>query len=178
MQMDRGMDTGDILNQMECTIEPSETSQALHDRLAQTGAELLVKTLDQLERGRVVPIKQDDSQATYADKISKSEAELDWCLTAESLANQVRAFNPWPVAYTHFQDQRLRIWQAVFVNESSLLEPGTLVDVNQDGLDIATGEGILRVLMVQLPGGRALSIADFLNAHQKDLIPGITQFIN
>lgn len=172
MQMDPGLDTGPILLQRQYVLEPDETSQTLHDRLARLGAETLIETLDLLAQNKIQPRPQDDRAATYAHKISKEEALLDWSRPAIDLEQEVRAFNPWPVAYTNWHGQHLRIWQAKSIAQEHTFEPRILVNASSDGIDIATGAGVLRLLQVQLPGGKVIKAADFYNAHQHSLIVG------
>ncbi|MBV9575214.1 MAG: methionyl-tRNA formyltransferase [Gammaproteobacteria bacterium] len=172
MQMDAGLDTGPILLQEIYTLDPEETSQTLHDKLAKLGAKALIKTLDELAQNNIHPRIQDNQLATYAHKISKEEALIDWEQPAIKLENEIRAFNPWPVAHTSWQGQSLRIWQAKALSQTQIAAPRTLLHASREGLEIATGEGTLRLLAVQLPGGKKLSIADFFNAHRESLRVG------
>jgi methionyl-tRNA formyltransferase len=173
MQLDEGWDTGDILSQIHCPIYPTESSQALSERLAIVGAELLVKTIDQLEAGQIHPLPQDHAQANYASKLEKIEGELNWEESAVDLERKIRAFNPWPVAYTNWENQQIRIWQAETLLERSpvTIPPGTLLGINDKGLDVATGDGALRIIKLQLPGAKPISAFDFINSKKSLLIP-------
>ncbi|WP_018233243.1 methionyl-tRNA formyltransferase [Thioalkalivibrio thiocyanodenitrificans] len=164
MQMAPGLDTGDMLMKARTPIGPTDTAQDLHDRLAIQGAALLLTCLEALVKGRLEPEPQDDSLATYAGKLSKAEAQLDWFLAAATLDRQVRAFNPWPVAFTHLDDQPLRIWQARPVASPVTAPPGTVVAEGPVGIDVATGDGLLRLTRVQFPGGRPLDAHEVLNS--------------
>jgi methionyl-tRNA formyltransferase len=173
MQLDEGWDTGDILTQTTHPILADDTSQTLHDRLAVASATQLIEAIDLLETHKVTPKTQNHKHAIYAEKLTKAEGELDWQLNATTLANKVRAYNSWPVAYTHWQDQVLRIWQAQALDETTQLPPGTLVNYSEQGLDIAAGDGsVLRLLQVQLPGGKPIDIRDFVHARGKQLVVG------
>ncbi|MCG5501734.1 methionyl-tRNA formyltransferase [Ectothiorhodospira lacustris] len=165
MQMAAGLDTGDMLRKGECPITPADTAQTLHDQLAVMGAKLLLPSLDDLAAGRIRPEPQDESQATYARKLDKAEALLDWSRPAAALDRCIRAFNPWPVAQTLYQGQPLRLWMSRVLPAAAVdVLPGTVVAEGPEGIDVATGEGILRITCLQLPGGKPLAAAAFLNA--------------
>lgn len=174
MQMDAGLDTGPILLQRHYSLAKEETSQSLHDKLAKLGAQALLATLDLLANQQLVPKPQDNDHATYAAKISKEEALIDWTRPAIQLEQEIRAFNPWPVAYTSWRDQPLRIWQAKAIKHAKnpTAAPRTILQASREGVDIATGVDALRLLQVQLPGGKPMAIADFYNARQNELIVG------
>jgi len=164
MQMDVGLDTGDMLVKARCPIEATDTAGQLHDRLAELGGPALTEALDQLAQGRAQPEVQDDSLSCYAPKITKAEAALDWTLTAEQLERQVRAFNPFPIAHTRRPDNRdpIRVWAAEALPESSHQVPGTVIQVRDTGVAIACGEGQLLLKALQLPGKKALPLAELL----------------
>ncbi len=162
MQMEAGLDTGPMLATVTCPIAASDSAADLHDRLAHLGGELLGAQLDVLLSKSVKAVRQDDSLATYASKLEKAEAELDWAQPAAALLRQINAFNPWPVAQTGFRNQVLRIWKADLASGQG--EPGCVLSVDRDGVVVACGVGCLRLTEVQLPGGRRISAVDFSNS--------------
>jgi len=158
------LDAGDMLHKEECTITPQDTAGMLYEKLAALGAIGLEKVLDQIESGTLKAEKQDENLVTYAEKLSKTEAELDWTQSAEQLARKVMGLNPWPVAQTHYQGEALRIWQAEAIASDNKADSGTVICTNKT-LDVSTGNGLLRLHEVQLPGGKRLLIQAFLNSH-------------
>jgi methionyl-tRNA formyltransferase len=168
MQMDVGLDTGDMLYKVTTPIEANDTAQTLHDRLAGLGAQAIVEALDALQAGSLRAEKQDDTQANYAKKLYKEEAQIDWQKPALAIARQVAAFNPWPVAQSKNGEEVLRIWSALALEEQSKQTPGSVVRSDKQGIDIACGEGVLRITRLQRPGGKPQSAAEYLNAHKLD----------
>ncbi|WP_114417105.1 methionyl-tRNA formyltransferase [Marinospirillum perlucidum] len=170
MQMDAGLDTGDQLYKTHCLIGPEDTSASLHDKLAQQGGEALITALPQLVKGSLKAEPQNDQEATYARKLSKEEAQLDWSLSAKELDWQVRGFNPWPVAWCLLpkpdgSEDKIRIWKARPLDIEHNAQPGTLLDIEKEGPVIACGEGCLQLTRLQLPGAKQLNASDLLNGH-------------
>jgi len=165
MQMDEGLDTGDILAQASCSIEATDTAGTLHDRLAALGATLLLQALQRLEQGELKAEPQQEAQACYADKITKAEAEIDWHDSAEQIDRQVRAFNPVPVAWTRYQDKVIRIWQSRPVAHDYPVAPGTIVRADKKGLIVAAGRHGLQIERLQMQGRKAVDAAAFTNAY-------------
>ena len=163
MQMDEGLDTGDMLLKGTTPIGPRDTTATLHDRLAEMGGALLVEAADRLAGGRATPEPQDDALANYAKKLSKEEGRIDWSRPAAELDRQVRAFDPFPVAYTEWNGENLRIWAAEPIGGSG--QPGRVAAAGKAGIDVATGDGLLRITRLQPPGKKAMAATDFLNAH-------------
>jgi methionyl-tRNA formyltransferase len=170
MQMEAGLDTGPVLLERRIDIAPEETGGSLHDKLASLGASALREALQSVLRGQSLsPQAQSADGVIYAHKLDKAEARIDWANDAASIERQVRAFDPWPVAEGEIGGERLRIWSALALPAIDAA-PGTIVAASKAGIDIATGNGVLRVRELQRAGGRRMSAADFLNARPA-LIP-------
>jgi methionyl-tRNA formyltransferase len=167
MQMEAGLDTGPVLLSQPLDIGADETGGQLHDRLAALGAQVLADGLGLLRAGiRPVPRPQPSEGVTYAHKLDKAEAKLDWSQPATTLANKVRAFNPWPMAEAMVAGERLRIHAASALPLDQGAAPGTVLAAGRDGLDVACGQGALRIRTLQREGGKAITAADFLNARR------------
>ena len=167
MQMEAGLDTGPVLLSQSMAISDVDTGGQLHDRLAEQGAQVLSDGLGLLRAGlKPIAQPQPEQGVTYAHKLDKAEARLDWNQAAEALARRVRAFNPWPVAEAELQGERVRIHGAVAVEQDHGKAPGTLLAASRDGIDVACGQGILRLRVVQREGGKAITAADYLNARR------------
>ncbi len=167
MRMDAGLDTGPVVSSRATDIGPLETAGSLHDRLAAIGAVLMRETLDELAEGRAAEVPQAAAGASYADKIAKSEARLDWREDSARLLRRIRAFNPTPVAETRWADTQLRIWEALPSPAAAAeASPGTVLGESAEGVDVACGQGALRITRLQLAGRKPLSAAEFLRAQR------------
>ncbi|MDD2724088.1 MAG: methionyl-tRNA formyltransferase [Methylovulum sp.] len=164
MKIVHKLDAGDMLHKEEYELSATDTSSEVHDRLAALGAIGLAKVLVQLEQGTVNAEPQDEAVVTYAEKLHKSEAVIDWTQSAEAIARKVRGLNAWPVAQTQYRGEVLRIWRAEAIDNEANDKPGTVVS-NHKIMDVMTGKGILRLHEVQLPGGKRMAVEAFLNAH-------------
>jgi len=166
MQMDVGLDTGDMLHKLNCPITAQDTSATLYDKLAQLGPQGLLETLSQLADGRAQPEKQDDALANYAEKLSKEEARLNWQLPAAQLERCIRAFNPWPVSYFLIEDQPVKVWQASVLPHVAK-QPGEILAADKHGIQVATAEGVLNLQLLQPAGKKAMSAQDLLNSRRE-----------
>lgn len=162
MQMDAGIDTGDILTQKKVIIEDKETAETLFDKLSQAGAALIVETLPMIERGEITPVKQDESLAGYVKMMDKSRGKIDWTSDAASIERLVRGLNPWPSAYTSCQGKTVKIWRSDVVVAEAAQQPGTIVSVGKDFFDVACGSGNLRIYELQLEGKKRMDTKSFL----------------
>ena len=170
MQMEKGLDTGPVLLDQRLPIGATDTGGQLHDRLAELGAQMLADGLGLLRVGiKPVPKPQPVEGVTYAHKLDKAEAKLDWALPADVLARKVRAFNPWPMAEAQVAGERLRIHGAIALPLAHRAAPGSVLLASRDGIDVACGEGALRLRVLQREGGKAITAADYLNA-RRDLL--------
>ncbi|GAB7198054.1 methionyl-tRNA formyltransferase [Dickeya oryzae] len=174
MQMDAGLDTGAMLHKIECPILPDDTSATLYDKLAKLGPQGLIETLAQLSSSQATVQVQDDSLATYAEKLSKEEARLDWQLSAEQLERCIRAFNPWPVSYFLVEEQPVKVWKAQALDTQHQQQPGTVLAADKEGIRVATANGILNIQILQPSGKKAMSAQDLLNSRREWFIPGNT----
>ncbi|WP_241647760.1 methionyl-tRNA formyltransferase [Rosenbergiella metrosideri] len=172
MQMDVGLDTGDMLLKVSCPILPQDTSASLYDKLAELGPQALLESLHQLSQNTLVPEKQDDSVATYAHKLSKEEARIDWNLPATTLERCIRAFNPWPFSYFVISDQNIKVWRASAIASNEKMIPGTIISAAKSGIQVATSQGILNLEIMQPAGKKPMSTQDLLNSRQEWFTPG------
>ena len=172
MQMDIGLDTGAMLHKLSCPIEQQDTSATLYDKLAALGPEGLLETLSQLAEDRAQPEVQDDALATYAEKLSKDEARLNWSLSAVQLARCIRAFNPWPVSWMEIDEQPVKVWSATAINTPPRAQPGTILSADKTGICVATGEGVLKLESLQPAGKKPMSAQDLLNSRREWFEPG------
>ncbi|WP_442781014.1 methionyl-tRNA formyltransferase [Alteromonas sp. a30] len=169
MQMDEGLDTGDMLLKKSIPIEATDTSASLYHKLAEIGPQALVETLNNLNK--LTPEPQNNELATYAKKLSKEEAQVDWSLTATQLERSARAFNPWPMSFFVYEEQNIKIHECEVVASLSGDSPGTVLEVSKNGILVQTGQQALRLTKIQLPGKKALAVSDILNAKKNWLTP-------
>lgn len=166
MQMDVGLDTGAMIRKMSCPIAADETSASLYDKLAELGPQALVDTIDAMAAGNTAAEAQDDALANYAEKLSKEEARIDWSMDAAAIERCIRAFNPWPISWFEVADQTVKVWQAEVITQDHGQRAGTLLKADKQGIDVATGKGVLRLLTLQPPGKKAMSVTDLLNSRR------------
>jgi methionyl-tRNA formyltransferase len=165
MQMDAGLDTGDILLKKTCTIETQETAETLHDKLANLGAEAIFEALVELEQGKLNPMPQDNSLTTYAAKLNKEDARIDWNRDADEIERDIRAYNPYPGASSLINNTQVKIWQTK-VNKENGRTSGEVIEVKKNVLVVACGKGSLSIEILQRPNSKAMSAGDFLQGFQ------------
>ncbi|VEL95077.1 methionyl-tRNA formyltransferase [Alteromonas sp. 76-1] len=171
MQMDEGLDTGDMLHIATLPISEDDTSASLYEKLAELGPTALLDVVNSIDT--LSPVKQDDSEATYAKKLSKEEAFINWHDSAEQIARNVRAFNPWPVAWTKIESQNIKIWSVDVIDGLPTSDaPGTIIQADKHGIVVTTGSSALRINTLQIPGKKALPAADVVNARKDWFAPG------
>ena len=162
MQMAAGLDTGDMLLKTRCPITATDTGQSIHDRLAADGASALIEVLKDIDN--LKPEPQNENDTCYATKLSKAEAEIDWSLTAQEIDRTIRAFNPWPVAYTFYGGKPLRIFISKVLDSNHDAPAGTVLNESKEGIEVATGKGVLSFSRLQLPGKKAMNVSDVINS--------------
>lgn len=162
MQMDKGLDTGDMLAEARVSIETDETGGSLFDKLSRIGARLLVDTLPAIEAGRIIPRPQNDAQSSYAGMMKKEMGLVDWNKPAAYLERLVRGLNPWPSAYTRLNGKTLKIWATAVEQENICNTPGKVVQVTRDSIKVQTGDGLLCITEVQLEGKKRMEVKAFL----------------
>ena len=177
MQMDAGLDTGDMLLKTVIPLEKEETGGSLFEKLSTAGAKLLIETLEKLEEGSIVPEKQGESPTPYAKMLTKEMGDLDWKKDAVLLEQLIRGLNPWPSAYTHLNGKTLKIWSAEVEERETKEKPGTVVEVNKKELKVQTGKGILSLKEVQIEGKKRMEIDAFLrgNTVKEGIVLGLTE---
>lgn len=162
MLMAKGIDTGDMLLKCETDIDPDMTAGELHDILAEKGAGLLLNTIEGFKDGKIKPEKQNDEEASYISVISKDLGEINWNNNAESIHNLIRGFNPWPSAYTHYEDKVMKIHEAKVIDNTFKGNPGLITGISKEGITVETGEGKLLITLVQFPGKKIMSVKDYI----------------
>ena len=167
MRMEAGLDTGPMLKKQGFALMPEDTAASVHDRLAELGATLLMQVLDHFPESLHHAVPQPQDGVTYAKKLSKEEALLDWSLSAEELDRRIRAFNPWPIAETRLHDQQLRVWRAQVMRHAHDQNPGMILATNSHGIQVACGSDVLNLTEVQLSGRNRLSAAEFIKSHHQ-----------
>ena len=166
MQMNEGLDTGDMLLKEEVVIEEKETGGTLHDKLAEMGARLCVETLKGLEAGIITPVPQGDSPTSYAKMLDKQLGKIDWNKKAVEIERLIRGLSPWPSAYTNWNEKVMKIWDAKVVSDTTNEAPGTITKVEKDAFYVQTGEGSLKILELQIPGKKRMDAGAFMRGYQ------------
>ena len=169
MLMDVGLDTGDILLTDEVKLTADITAGELTDILSISGAELLVETINSVTNNEIKPTKQVDNDSTYASKLGKKMASIDWTCSNVTIHNFIRGLNPAPIAYTHYDDTVMKIYKSRVLNELSNKQVGCIIDVSKDGLKVSTGSGVLLIEEIQFPGKKPLKVKDYIIGNKIDL---------
>lgn len=167
MQMDEGLDTGDMLKKVSCPIDAGETSASLYAKVAKQAPAVLIETIKQLQAGQLTAQKQDENAATYAKKLSKAEALIDWNDQSEFIDRCIRAFNPWPISYFKWAGQVIKVHKATLIDKVSTATAGTILEVDKKGIQVATGQGVINLEVIQLAGKKAMPVQDVLNSRRE-----------
>lgn len=166
MYMEKGLDTGDMIDKAEIVLDPKETAGTLHDKLMEIGANLLLETLEKLENETAVRIKQNDSESCYASMLTKEMGQIDFSKSAREIECLIRGMNPWPSAYTSLNGKTLKVWEAEVLTENPGEEPGIVIDVTKDAIVVACKEGALKLLEIQMAGKKRMKVSAFLLGYQ------------
>jgi methionyl-tRNA formyltransferase len=164
MQMDAGLDTGPVISVARCAIEASDTSGSIYQKLSELGAPTLLAALEKMASGVAVAEQQDDSQSTYARKIDKSEALIDWSMCAQEISRRVRAFNPFPATFSHIAGDRVKIWGASAIDKQSNNSAGAIIHADAEGILVQTGRGQLLITEIQLAGKSKMPVSELLKS--------------
>lgn len=169
MLMDVGLDTGDMLMTQEVDITENMTAGELHDILMSTGGELLIQTINKMVKGEVTPQKQDESKTCYASMLDKKMACINWEKSALNIHNLIRGLNPWPVAYTSYDEKTMKIYKSKVLDEESKKNPGTIIEVSKEGIKVACGNRVLLVQEIQFPGKKALKVEEYIRGNSIEI---------
>ena len=176
MYMVEKLDAGDILTQVRVPIEDKDTVGSMHDKLSEAGSKLLIETIPNLLKGKITPIKQEETKVSYAWNITRDDEKINWNKSAREVYNQIRGLNPWPVAFTTFHGEVFKIWFSEVIDETAVdgnNSPGSIVNMHPTGLDVACGNGVLRLLEVQPTGKRRMSGEDYIRGLGGQISPGL-----
>ena len=165
MYMDEGLDTGDMILTEEFDLDNEITAGELHDKMKDRGAEVLIETLKQIEKGTAPRIPQNHEEFTYAPMMNKSLGEIDWSKSAREIHNLVRGVNPWPSAYTTYEGSTMKVWKTKVLNETSDKKPGTIVDVDKDGIRVSTKDNIILISEIQMPGKKRVLVSEYIKGN-------------
>lgn len=168
MYMDKGMDTGDMISKCEVIIEETDTAETLHDKLQRVSVPLLMETLPSIINGTNDKIKQDESLVTYAYNISREEEKIDFNKTTKEIYNQIRGLNSWPGAYVTLDDKNIKIWSSIKCDNQGNYEPGTIINLDKNGMEVKTIDGSVLITELQVPGKKKMNIKDFINGIKKE----------
>ncbi|SHO54300.1 methionyl-tRNA formyltransferase [Vibrio quintilis] len=172
MQMDIGLDTGDMLNIATTPIMPDDTSASMYEKLAELGPGALLETLSQVKQNQTQPIRQDDDLACYAKKLSKEEAKIDWTQPADHIERCIRAFIPWPMCFFDVAEQNIKVWRAQLSEHHAEHPAGTIIQADKTGIHVSTGKGVIVLQELQIPGKKAMSVQNILNSRAEWFQPG------